>query len=256
MAEDGIGADSDDDDEAPAPPPVNVYVATPHASLKKVAGILGIGRKRVIDVGQKAHGSSSDLLKGEDIRASMSIVEFDLVHLEVSLRESYYKKQGAIVVVGLGEVNTGALSAQIPAIRAVCDRYEAWLHIDAAFSAFCCLLDGFEWVSEHLAMADSICSDGHKQLNVPYDAGLFFIRKKEVGEYRVDSLLEDVCGLGQAGAPAYLATGGPEENLEDIALDIAKRREYAASLPSPLFRNLENSKRFRALPLYATLLSE
>jgi glutamate/tyrosine decarboxylase-like PLP-dependent enzyme len=257
MAEDGNGAESDDDDGVPAPPPVKVYVATPHASIKKVAGIIGIGRKRVVDVGQKAHrSSSSDLLTEEDVRASMSIVEFDLLDLEVSLRNSWHKKQGAIVVVGLGEVNTGALSAQIPAIRALCDRYEAWLHIDAAFSAFCCLLDGFEWISQHLAMADSICSDGHKQLNVPYDAGLFFIRKTDVGESRVDSLLEDVCGLGKTGAPAYLATGGPEESTQDVPIEMAQRREYAANLPSPLFRNLENSKRFRALPLYATLLSE
>lgn len=256
LAENGNGADSDDGDEGPAPPPVNVYVATPHASIKKVAGIIGIGRKRVIDVGQAAHLSSTDLLSEEDVRASMSIVEFDLFNLEVSLQESRYKKQGAIVVVGLGEVNTGALSVQIPAIRALCDRYEAWLHVDAAFSAFCCLLDGFEWISEHLAMADSICSDGHKQLNVPYDAGLFFIRKNDVGEQRVDSLLEDVCGLGRTGAPAYLATAGPEESTEDVSPEVAKRREYAANLPSPLFRNLKNSKRFRALPLYATLLSE
>jgi len=38
--------------------------------------------------------------------------------------------KGSIVVVGFGEVNTGGFTPQVPALRALCDSYDGWLHID------------------------------------------------------------------------------------------------------------------------------
>lgn len=66
------------------------------------------------------------------------------------------------------------------------------------------------------------------RLNVPYDCALFYARDP--------GLLHAVLGPGSA-APAYLASGA------------------SASLPSPLNTRIENSTRFRALPLYASLLA-
>lgn len=99
-------------------------------------------------------------------------------------------------------------------------------------------------------LADSITIDGHKMLNVvcdpisasqlvpwiytklpntiqPYDCGMFFTR--------TSSILESVFVNPNA---AYLSAG-PN-----------------AGIPSPLNVGLENSRRFRALPAYAVLLSE
>jgi hypothetical protein len=155
MAEDGLA-------DAPA---VTVYVALPHASIKKAAAIVGIGRARVVDLGQRV--SVADSATAEQLaRARAAALDFDLDALEVRLAADSAAKQGAIVVVGMSEVNTGALAAQTPALRQLCDRYGAWLHIDAAFGAFASLVPGFEWVAEHLNLADSITSDAHKQLNV------------------------------------------------------------------------------------------
>lgn len=81
-------------------------------------------------------------------------------------------------------------------------------------------------------MADSITSDGHKFLNVPYDCGFFFTKKKE--------LAEKVCHNGGA---AYLT---PPMVGKDVEGD---------GIQSPLNIGIENSRRFRALPVYATLLS-
>lgn len=264
FAEEGFSEDT---------PPVNVFVALPHASIKKAAAVVGIGRKRVVDVGVKPvfsqHSNNNSslpfLTDAEDVRESIKILEFDLASLEDRLKASQDAGQGSIVVAGMGEVNTGALTHQLPFLRALCDKYDAWLHVDAAFSAFVCLVPGHEWISEEMATcADSITSDAHKQLNVPYDAGLLFIRKHQQhpnANANADaSLLEDVCGPGKGQKPpAYLkaADGGRvgEEEAEDDE-DAKFNRAYAASLPSPLFKNLENSKRFRALPIYAALLSE
>lgn len=78
-----------------------------------------------------------------------------------------------------------------------------------------------------LELADSITVDGHKLLNVPYDTGIFFTRKA--------SVLTSVCKNPNA---VYLSAGA------------------ASDIESPLNVGLENSRRFRALPVYAVLLSE
>ncbi len=186
---------------------VSVFVALPHASIKKAASIVGIGRNNV-----------------RDMSSRMQILDFDLPRLEEELAVS----PCSIVVVGFGEVNTGALTAQIPALRALCDKYNAWLHIDAAFSAFVALLPEFSpWASAHLSMADSITSDAHKQLNVPYDAGLLFLPVK--GD-PARSELDELCGPGSGAAPAYLSAGSVSNDSE--------LQEQIAGYPSPLNVNL------------------
>jgi glutamate/tyrosine decarboxylase-like PLP-dependent enzyme len=81
----------------------------------------------------------------------------------------------------------------------------------------------------NIDLADSITGDGHKLLNVPYDCGFFFSRHINTG-YQV---------FQNQGA-AYLSTGGEQgEN----------------TIISPLHIGLENSRRFRALPVYSTLLA-
>lgn len=74
-------------------------------------------------------------------------------------------------------------------------------------------------------LADSITGDAHKLLNVPYDCGFFFTRHLQ--------LQQKVFGNPSS---AYLST-------------------TALSIPSPINLGLENSRRFRALPVYASLLA-
>lgn len=74
-------------------------------------------------------------------------------------------------------------------------------------------------------MADSITGDAHKLLNVPYDCGIFFSRHADIAE--------DVCRNPNA---VYLSVG-------------------AGEIPAPCNIGLENSRRLRALPVYATLVA-
>src|ERR1700761_734328 len=78
-----------------------------------------------------------------------------------------------------------------------------------------------------LELADSIAGDAHKLFNVPYDCGIFFSKHLEIAT-----------SVFQNAGAAYLASSG---SLDSIA--------------SPLNVGIENSRRFRALPLYATLHS-
>lgn len=231
---------------------IKIFVSSAHASIKKTAALAGIGRANVIDVGKQQRGkeqvdqSAAPLVK--------ECLDFDLVRLEEEMKQCYNDKQPAIVVIGMGEVVTGALSDQTLQIRKLCDKYDAWLHMDAAFSAFVCLIDGYQWISTHMNVCDSITSDGHKALNVPYDCGISLIRKDVQEKNSPLCILDDVCGPGMGGGPSYLASSSSKDDKNDQQQDTTL--QYIANLPSPLNRNLENSRRFRALPLYVSLLSQ
>ncbi|TKA77461.1 hypothetical protein B0A55_04774 [Friedmanniomyces simplex] len=82
-----------------------------------------------------------------------------------------------------------------------------------------------------LELADSIAGDAHKLLNVPYDCGIFLSKHLD--------LSTNVFGNPNA---AYLNTASSESTASSDR-----------TIPSPLNVGIENSRRFRALPVYATL---
>jgi glutamate/tyrosine decarboxylase-like PLP-dependent enzyme len=142
------------------------------------------------------------------------------------------------VAISCGEVNTGRFATtgidQMKEIRRLCDEYGAWLHVDGAFGIFGRLLDNSsEFTSinagcEDLELADSITGDAHKLLNVPYDCGFFLCRHAQIAE-----------NVFRNPSAAYLSSGSSSE----------------ITIPSPLNIGIENSRRFRALPVYASLVS-
>jgi hypothetical protein len=59
------------------------------------------------------------------------------------------------------------------------------------------------------------------------------------------------------GTPAYLQVhADSSSDNADVSEDVLKLREWHAAIPSPLNCGIENSRRFRALPLYAGLLEQ
>jgi glutamate/tyrosine decarboxylase-like PLP-dependent enzyme len=155
------------------------------------------------------------------LTSSSHPANFDLERLSLELHSSENSSTGQIVVATFGEVNTGTFTASLKQIAHLCKRYKAWLHVDAAFGILARIHPTFHLLASSLELADSISFDAHKFFNVPYDCGVFLTRDLP--------LLKSTCGNGTAG---YLA--------DDF---------------SPLNLGIENSRRFRALPLYASLLS-
>lgn len=199
---------------------INILTTMAHSSLLKASSILGLGRDGVHDVG-----------------TSNGYVTFDLQKLEQQLQSAHHNS-ASIVVVSCGEVNTGFFAthgfAEVQALRNLCDKYGAWLHVDGAFGLFARLLNGspeFETVAQGaqgLDLADSIAGDGHKVLNVPYDCGFFFCRHPSIAQQ-----------VFQNSNAAYL-------NTKNAATD---------PIHPPMNMGIENSRRFRGLPVYATLMA-
>ena len=78
-----------------------------------------------------------------------------------------------IVCAQLGNVNTGACD-DLKAIGAAAGAAGAWLHVDGAFGLWAAASPRTYALVEGLELADSWACDGHKWLNVPYDAGYVF----------------------------------------------------------------------------------
>ncbi|WP_215776329.1 pyridoxal-dependent decarboxylase [Paludibacterium sp. B53371] len=129
---------------------------------------------------------------------------------------------GKIVIASAGTV-TGTDFDDLTAIAALCRQHQAWLHVDGAFGLFSRLDPSRHGWTAGIELADSITCDGHKWLNVPYDCGIFFTPHAD--------LLQQCCSV----AAPYL--------------------EMHDSLPALMDRGIEQSRRFRALPLWFSLLA-
>lgn len=139
------------------------------------------------------------------------------------LAEILSKTTGPCVVCAqAGNVNTGAFDP-IDAIAAETAKRGAWLHVDAAFGLWAATMPSLKHLVAGIARADSIATDAHKWLNVPYDCGIVLCAHPE--SHRSAMTL----------ASAY---------IEDTATE-RDPRDYTP----------EESRRARAVPVYAALRS-
>lgn len=174
-----------------------------HASARKALGNLGLGRRAV------------RTLPSINGRLDLDALDAELATID-----------GPVIVVGnAGEVNTG----QFDDLQAIADRLErrgsSWLHVDGAFGLFAGASPRYRHLIAGIERADSVGSDAHKWLNVPYDSGFAFVRDER--------LLRNAF----SASGAYLVQG-PGEG------------------PDPMHSVPEMSRRFRALAIWCALRAD
>ncbi|KAB7530285.1 aspartate aminotransferase family protein [Flagellimonas olearia] len=145
----------------------------------------------------------------------------DVADLEKRL--SVHPKGPCIVVASAGTVNTGDFD-DFHALGALKEKYNFWLHIDGAFGGFAAVNEAHQHLVGGWESADSIAIDAHKWLNVPYDAAFQFT--KHPGLQRQ---------VFQNGNVPYLEGDGTTQDFMNY-------------VP-------ENSRRWRSLPAWFTLLA-
>jgi glutamate/tyrosine decarboxylase-like PLP-dependent enzyme len=129
-----------------------------HPSATKALAMLGLGRGSVRVLARDAVG-----------RLDVDALERELGALHGA---------PAILIGNAGDVNTGDFDP-IEGMADLAERHRAWLHVDGAFGLFARVTPRAAELASGVERADSVISDGHKWLNVPYDCGFAFVRDPE-----------------------------------------------------------------------------
>lgn len=225
-------------------PPIHVVSSTAiHASAVKSLGTLGLGRSSVTQI------PSDD-----------GTIDID------ALRQHLATLDGPVIIIGnAGEVNTGQFD-DLAALADLRDNHPggAWLHVDAAFGLFAAASPDYAHLVAGIDRADSVASDAHKWLNVPYDCGFAFVTHDEPlraafsatgayltrsGGFDADALnpffsrrfraLSAWCSLKSLGRTGY---------REMVERCIANARDLAAWVDEQPGMELMNADRYRAIP--------
>jgi glutamate/tyrosine decarboxylase-like PLP-dependent enzyme len=134
-------------------PPITVIVGDEvHVSVLKALGMLGLGRERVIRVPVDGQGR---------------LIPARLPQI----------KGPTIVCLQAGNVNTGAFDP-VEEVAARLEGSGAWMHVDGAFGLWAAASPSRRALVSGVEKADSLATDAHKWLNVPYDSGLVLVRDK------------------------------------------------------------------------------
>jgi glutamate/tyrosine decarboxylase-like PLP-dependent enzyme len=143
----------------------------------------------------------------------------DLAALERRLIE--LQGQPVIVVGNAGTVTTGDFD-DLEAVGGAARRHGAHFHVDAAFGMFAALSRRHKHLLRGIELADTIASDAHKWLNVPFDSGFLFTRHRRAQMQMFKSV------------SSYLS-------------------QPTAEVFNPQHLTPETSRRLRALPAWVTL---
>jgi glutamate/tyrosine decarboxylase-like PLP-dependent enzyme len=183
-------------------PPVEVIVSDEsHYTIFMALRLLGLGASRVKRIPTDGQGR----MRADELAAALRV-----------------HKGPCIVCAQAGNVNTGAFDP-LEKIAEVTKERGAWLHVDGAFGLWAAASGEKAALVRGVEKADSIATDAHKWINVPYDCGVVFCAD-EAAHRSAMSL-----------AAAYIV----ETRSERDALEFVP----------------ESSRRARAVPVYAALRS-
>lgn len=166
-----------------------------HSSIEKGALTLGIGLDGVkkISVNKKYEMKAEELEEAITSDISNNIKPF-------------------CVVATVGTTSTTSVDP-IRKISEICNKYNLWLHIDAAYAGVSAIIPEMKWITEAWDEADSIVINPHKWIFTPMDLSIYFTRKPEILK-RAFSLV-----------PEYLKTKVDDEveNLMDYGIQLGRR---------------------------------
>src|SRR5690348_2880398 len=183
-------------------PPIDVVVnEEAHYTISMALRLLGLGSNRVRRIPTDSQGR----MRADNLAAALRA-----------------HRGPCIVCAQAGNVNTGAIDP-LGEIAESAKDCGAWLHVDGAFGFWAAASPERAHLVRGIENADSIATDAHKWLNVPYDCGIVFCAD------------EAAHGSAMSVGAAYIVATGDQRDPRDF-------------VP-------EESRRARAIPVYAAIRS-
>jgi aromatic-L-amino-acid decarboxylase len=166
-----------------------------HSSIEKGALTLGVGL--------------------EGIRKIAVNDKFEMIpeKLEEALNEDIRNGVKPFCVVAtVGTTSTTSVDP-VDEIAVICEKYNLWLHIDAAYAGVTAMIPEMKWITKGWERADSIVINLHKWMFTPMDLSVYFTRKPEILK------------LAFSLVPEYLKTKQDDEveNLMDYGIQLGRR---------------------------------
>ncbi|MFA7287793.1 MAG: pyridoxal-dependent decarboxylase [Melioribacteraceae bacterium] len=177
-------------------PPLRLYTSEfAHSSVEKGALTLGLGLEgtRKIATNEKFQMIPAELEKA----------------IQADINAGY---KPFCVVATIGTTSVTSIDPVIE-IAKICNKYDLWLHVDAAHAGVIAMVPGYEYILEGVDDADSIVINPHKWGFVPMDCSLFYTKQPE--------LLKKAFSV----VPEYLKTkeDSEVENLMDYGVQLGRR---------------------------------
>ncbi|MGB6877508.1 MAG: aminotransferase class V-fold PLP-dependent enzyme [Candidatus Acidiferrales bacterium] len=171
-------------------PPIEVVVSEEaHYTIFMALRLLGLGASRV----QRIPTDSQGRMRADELAAALRA-----------------HKGPCIVCAQAGNVNTGAFDPLDDIAKSAKER-GAWLHVDGAFGLWAAVSRERAGLVRGVEKADSVASDAHKWLNVPYDCGITFCAD-EAAHRSAMSL-----------SAAYIVTTQDERDPRDFVPELSRR---------------------------------
>jgi glutamate/tyrosine decarboxylase-like PLP-dependent enzyme len=136
-------------------------------------GLWGAPRVRVV-VGRERHDTVDRALRflGVGTAAIVAVEADGQGRMRPDALRRALPDDGPVVVCAqAGNVNTGAVDP-VGEICEIAHARDAWVHVDGAFGLWAAASPRLRHLVAGVERADSLATDAHKWLNVPYDSGL------------------------------------------------------------------------------------
>ncbi len=143
----------------------------------------------------------------------------------------------AIVVGNAGTVNTGSIDP-LEELAEFCRRESLWFHVDGAYGAMAAISPRLRPLFAGMERADSVASDPHKWLYVPYEAGAALVREpgrladtfRKPAEYLVHDVESPVIGPVSFNERGFELSRGFKALKVWMGLKCHGRKGYAAAI--------------------------
>jgi aromatic-L-amino-acid/L-tryptophan decarboxylase len=184
------------------------------ASTSTLAGLAAARQLRpngVVLCSEHAHSSVDKdcRILGVELRKIVADGEYRL--RPDALEEALAAEEVAAVVATVGTTSATSVDP-VPAVAELCERFGAWLHVDAAYAGSAMVCEELRWAWEGIDRADSLVVNPHKWLFTPVDCSVLYTRRPDV--------LRDAFSL----LPEYLRTNVDEvTNLMDYGPALGRR---------------------------------